>query len=206
MKTKILLFLTILSLVSCSSDDSSNDPASRLPPETQTGANTFGCIIDGKILLPRSGNTSQINPLYGARLLRGFAEFDFDYYELEIIDHKSNRSASFYIHMHNAVQNGVGSYIIDESNGMNGIDGYAHNYIHCNVYSRETSSYQKYVSFENSGSFIITKSMRNATTGNIISGTFNCKVRNINNPNDEIEITDGRFDINSLTIKTTYFP
>lgn len=64
MKTKILLFFTILSLMGCSSDDTTT-PQQKLPPATTTGANTFGCLIDGKILLPRSGNTSQINPLYG---------------------------------------------------------------------------------------------------------------------------------------------
>ncbi|WP_211224056.1 hypothetical protein [Flavobacterium tegetincola] len=46
----------------------------------------------------------------------------------------------------------------------------------------------------------------NENSGTIISGTFNCKVRNINDPSDEIEITDGRFDINSLTVALTYFP
>ena len=43
MKTKILLFLTFISLLSCSKDDSTTktDPTFKLPPETQTGANTF---------------------------------------------------------------------------------------------------------------------------------------------------------------------
>jgi hypothetical protein len=203
MKKLFLLFLTTL-IISCSSDDSSSDPASRLPPETQTGANTFGCIIDGKILLPRSGNTSQVNPLSGADLTRGYPTFD--YYELEVIDYKSNPRASLFLHMHNAVANSIGTYVIDNSNGQTSIDGFEHHYLHCNIYNSEKKSYQKYVSFENSGSFTITKSLRNATTGNIFSGTFNCKVRNINDPTDEIEITDGRFDINSLTVALTYFP
>ena len=205
MKTKILLFLTILSLMACSSDDTTT-PQQKLPSATTTGANTFGCIIDGKILLPRSGNTSQINPLSGADLTRGFAEFDFDYYELEIIDHKSNPRAGLFFHMHNAPANGIGTYIIDESNGMKGIDGYAHNYIYCNVFSSKTNSYQKYVSFQNSGNFTISRLTPSTGSGTIISGTFNCTVRNINDPTDEIEITDGRFDINSLTVAITYFP
>ncbi|MGD5408184.1 hypothetical protein QUS89_23100, partial [Xanthomonas citri pv. citri] len=36
-----------------------NKPANavdQLPPETQTGANTFGCLIDGKVFVPRDGN------------------------------------------------------------------------------------------------------------------------------------------------------
>ena len=205
MKTKILLFLTILSLMACSSDDATT-PQQKLPPATTTGANTFGCIIDGKILLPRSGNTSQINPLSGAILTRGYPSFDFDYYELEIIDHKSTPRASLFLHMHNAPANGLGTFTINESNGLTSIDGLEHHYIHCNIFNSESNSYQRYISYENSGTYTISRLTRNANSGNIISGTFNCKLRNINDPTDEIEITDGRFDINSLTIKTTYFP
>ena len=205
MKTKILLFLTILSLVSCSSDDAITSQQ-KLPPATTTGANTFGCLIDGKILLPRSGNTSQINPLYGGRLTRGYPDDGFDYYELEIIDHKSNPRASFFFHMHNAPANGLGTFTINESNGLTSIDGLEHHYIHCNIFNSESNSYQRYISYQNSGTFTISRLTRNASSGNIISGTFNCKIRNINDPTDEIEITEGRFDINSLTIKTTYFP
>lgn len=205
MKTKILLFLTILSLMACSSDDATT-PQQKLPPATTTGANTFGCIIDGKILLPRSGNTSQVNPLSGADLTRGFPEADFDYYELEIIDYKSNPSASLFFHMHNAPENGVGTYIIDESNGMTDFDGFANHYIHCKIFNSITNSYQLYVSYANSGNFTITRLTRSQSIGNIISGTFNCKLRNINDSSDEIEITDGRFDINSLTVALTYFP
>ncbi|WP_026977450.1 hypothetical protein [Flavobacterium tegetincola] len=133
MKKLFLLFLTTL-IISCSSDDSSSDPASRLPPETQTGANTFGCIIDGKILLPRSGNTSQINPLSGADLTRGYPSFDFDYLELKIIDHKSTNGSILFIHMHNAIENGTGNYVIDESNGFTSIDGLEHHYLYSDIY------------------------------------------------------------------------
>ena len=133
----------------------------------------------------------------------------FDYYELEIIDYKSLNGASFMFHMHNIVNLGPGNYVIDESNGMSNIDGLDHHYLHCIVYDSKTNSYQKYVSYQNSGTFTITKlktNSANSNNGNILSGTFSCKVRNINNPNDEIEITKGRFDINSLTIAVKYFP
>ncbi|MDI1317711.1 hypothetical protein [Flavobacterium sp.] len=156
--------------------------------------------------MPRSGNSSLVFPLSGVRLFRRYQEFNFDYYELEVIDYISNLGGSFFFHMHNAPMNGIGTYTIDESTGMTDIDGFEHNYIHRNVYDKLTNSFQKYVSFPNSGSFTITRLSQNPLTGTIISGTFSCRVRNINNPNDEIEITKGRFDINSLTIAGTYFP
>ena len=202
---KLTLLLYILVLASCSNDETTN-PIDLLPHETQTGANTFGCLIDGKVLLPRSGNNSLVFPLSGADLVRGYPEFNFDYYELEVIDYKSSPTASLFFHMHNAPENGIGTYIIDESNGMTDIDGFAHNYIHCIVFNSSTNSFQKYVSFSNSGTFTINRLTPSTGSGTVISGTFNFRVRNINNPNDEIEITQGRFDINSLTIAGTYFP
>lgn len=52
MKTKSILLLVIIAFF-CTSmmcdcdDDSPNEP--QLPPETTIGANTFGCLIDGKV-------------------------------------------------------------------------------------------------------------------------------------------------------------
>ncbi len=204
MKKTFLLFFIVM-LFSCSKNEPSS-PESKLPPETQTGANTFGCLIDGNLFLPRSGNTSQVFPLFGARLFRGYPEFNFDYYELEVQDYKSNLGGSFFFHMHNAPINGIGTYTIDESNGMLDIDGFEHNYIHCTVFDNSTNSFQKYVSFPNSGTFTITRLTPSTGSGTIISGTFSCRLRNINNPEDEIEIIKGRFDINSWTISGTYFP
>lgn len=50
MKTKILLFLTIFALNSCSNNDDKPKPKTeleKLPPATQTGANTIGCLVNG---------------------------------------------------------------------------------------------------------------------------------------------------------------
>jgi hypothetical protein len=206
MKQTIFLFFIIL-LAGCSKDEATN-PVDLLPPATQTGANTFGCLIDGKVFLPRSGNNSLVFPLSGAILWGGIPQ-SYDYNEIEIVDYKSAKSASLLFHMENIFNDGSGSYVINQSNGMNNIDGLDHHYLHCIIYDKLTNSYQKYVSFTNSGTFTITRLLTNSTNGNngnLLSGTFNCRVRNINNPNDEIEITQGRFDINSLTIASTYFP
>jgi hypothetical protein len=62
---KFLTFLLLLIVASCSSDDTNGN---RLPPETQVGANTFGCLINGKTFIPRSGNNSLVFPLSGVDL------------------------------------------------------------------------------------------------------------------------------------------
>ena len=197
MKQTFYLFF-ILMLAGCSTDSS---PSDGLPPETKTGANTFGCLIDGKLLVPRSGNNSLVFPLWGAILWGGIPN-DTYYSELEIIDYKSTRSASFLLHIKELYSHGSANYIIDESNGMNNIDGLDYNYIHCTVFDNKTNSYQQYVSYENSGLLKVTLYGAYAR----VAGTFNCKVRNINNPNDEIEITKGRFDIDGATLYGKYFP
>lgn len=43
-------FLAVLLLTQCTK----KDPAPQLPPETTTGAMTFGCKIDGRVFVPRT--------------------------------------------------------------------------------------------------------------------------------------------------------
>ncbi len=63
MKNLILFTLTVLllSTSSCNNDDDNNsqNPIDQLPPATQTGENTFGCLLDGEAFIPSGG----INPL-----------------------------------------------------------------------------------------------------------------------------------------------
>ena len=61
---KIVLFLALLPAIGglggCSNDDiPPPNPVDLLPPATQTGENTFGCLLDGEAFLPGGG----INPL-----------------------------------------------------------------------------------------------------------------------------------------------
>ena len=61
MKKIFLIIITTLFLACCSKNDSpSQTPTavSQLPPATQTGANTFGCLLDGEIFKPGITNNS----------------------------------------------------------------------------------------------------------------------------------------------------
>jgi hypothetical protein len=201
MKKTILIFLATLLLFSCSKD-STGDPTFQLPPETQIGANTFGCLINGKILIPRSGVGSIASPdqaVYYWADPSGNEQYD----EIDVRDYKSNRTAQILIHIKNSYQIGIGNYIIDQSNGFRGIDGLNNNYVHCRVFSEATNSCQYYRSYNNSGLIKITKY---DLLNRIISGTFSCRVRNSTNPSDEIEISQVRFDIKWDTISEKFFP
>ncbi|TXD67477.1 hypothetical protein [Polaribacter glomeratus] len=47
LKTTLLLF--VITFFNCEN----NDPQDQLPPITQTGANTFGAIVNGKVFIPK---------------------------------------------------------------------------------------------------------------------------------------------------------
>ncbi len=54
---KAILFLSLALLLGCKKNDlAPADPASQLPPATQTGANTFGCLLNGQPWTPQGYN------------------------------------------------------------------------------------------------------------------------------------------------------
>ncbi|MCA6421187.1 MAG: hypothetical protein IM568_00035 [Flavobacterium sp.] len=66
MKNLILLLLTTFTLSCCNKDDD-NKPKTeleKLPLATQTGAQTFGCLIDGKAFVPPKFGTNAPNAFY----------------------------------------------------------------------------------------------------------------------------------------------
>lgn len=204
MKNLLLIGCLVLVLLGCSKDN----PEEGLPKETQTGANTFGCLIDGKLYKPRCEKPSVVFPQWGMSLWGGIPNAT-DYNEIEVRDLKSQNYFEMLIHIDELYANGIGEFIINESNGDSNVDGLNNTYLHCLVYDKKIKGYKKYVSYQNSGTVRITRFSQgsdNPLTGAIISGTFSCKVKNIYDPNDKIEITQGRFDVNSLSCIYKEFP
>ena len=103
------------------------------------------------------------------------------------------------------LQNTVGSTIFQSGDYpiFDGItpsylnDNY-NNYIYVTAYKNGVANNYKSIA----GTGKITLSVNSNL---ICSGTFNCKAKNVNDPNDIIEITDGRFDF-GVNINTTNFP
>jgi hypothetical protein len=59
MLRKTFLYLALATLTQCSKckdDPRPRDPAAALPPATQTGANTFGCLVNGQPYTPGGYN------------------------------------------------------------------------------------------------------------------------------------------------------
>ena len=204
MKKLNFLFYLIL-LAACSNDDSS--PIDSLPAATQIGANTFGCLIDGKLYKPRCEKPSVVFP-ESALVVWGIPGND-SAIEIEVSDLLSPNYFNMIIHLNDVGDLKEAVYQFDESNGQNSIDGLDNNYINCILYNNKTKQLSQYVSFSSSGSIEISKFTLddNSTNPNpIISGIFNLKLKNINDNSDILEVTNGRFDINSLTVIYKEFP
>lgn len=203
-KKLLIFFLPVLFSCSDSNGDLPTSSAceSFLPAITTTGANTFGCCVDGKLLKPRDGTGSTIGNDDSFSYYGGYPNIT-DYYELDIRDFKSDRTAKLLLHLHEVHANGIGQYIINKSNGNSSLDGLNHTYLHCKIYSDKKGDYQYYRSFENSGTVQITN--YNFNEG-LLSGTFNATVVNSADSTDIIEIKGGRFDLNGYTLPQTNFP
>lgn len=65
MKKLFFLLTAIALLTSCDKDGQIFAGKDKLPPETQTGANTVGCLVNGKVFLPyQQGILSPVNCFY----------------------------------------------------------------------------------------------------------------------------------------------
>ena len=56
----LLLLGALLGLSQCKKNDDP-DPVDQLPPATQTGANTFGCLVNGQAWTPQGNNGTDNN-------------------------------------------------------------------------------------------------------------------------------------------------
>lgn len=193
---KNLLFILIAFLiVGCR--DSSDDNSPKLPPETQTGANTFGCLVNGRLFYPRDG-TFDIMGANKAVVYSGNNKFD----EILVANFKDGKPLNYmYFHIHDLPTKGVGEYVWKESNFNKGIDGLMQNYLYVRAFDYTTNTWKWYTSYENSGKTVITKYGGQP----IVSGIFSGKLRTADGK-ETIEITNGRFDINTSTIDLKNFP
>ena len=204
MKAKVLKLMVLLiissTITSCNSNDNDTGFTPTLPPITQTGANTFGCYIDGKLLVPRDGEGTIFGPDSGM-IYYGISTGGFN--DLVVHDYVSETAGIVKIHFINLEENDVGEYILEESNCQ--WSSYANPTfnLHCRIWDEATQADKWYCSIENSGILNIT---RNNNLNYMLSGTFYSTLVNRDDPNDFIEITQGRFDIHTPTLPSIVFP
>lgn len=203
MKTKIyILCFLFFVLQACEKEDSG--PMFSLPPATQTGENTFGCYIDGRLLIPRSGTGTWMGPDV-ALYYSGYGLFpNYVYNEINVQDFKSSNAGLMDIHIIDLHENAEGDYTINKSNCLDGLDANSNINIRCRIWDASSQEYKWYCSIEDGGMLTIT---RYDFEAGIVSGTFSCTAVNRDDPLDTIEVTKGRFDINWKTLTPyTDFP
>src|SRR5690606_20135247 len=176
MKTiKLILPLLLLLATNCKSDDDApTNSIDKLPPATQTGEQTFGCLIDGEAFIPDSFGSGRPNAFY---------QFIDGAYTLGI-----------------SSSSGGGPTMKSISIGAIDIPGVSESTF--SLESQEIGNFhgrysigggielRAFTDNENPGTLTIT----NFDEENfIISGTFEFTV--LDNDNNEIKITEGRFDV-----------
>ncbi|MFT3948483.1 MAG: DUF6252 family protein [Agriterribacter sp.] len=167
----LLLLFFLAAIISCKKD--------KLTKETQNGANTFSCLIDGAIYKPCSEppviGSSNVPSLYGGLSISGnktWASVGASCYE-------SHVDKNITLTIDNLT--GVGEY--DLPDGTNEISYSTYD----GIKSRQYSSYST-----GNGKITITKDDRANT---ILSGTFEFEGADNNDPGKIIKISSGRFDI-----------
>jgi len=176
---KLLLLLTIITTFSCcnkNDDDQPTNPIDQLPPATQTGEQTFGCLINGEAFVPPSFGNNAPGAFYqfigGAYTLGIHAStgggtelksINLGCLDMPLIEETDYTMLEF------ATGNYFGEYRIGA--------GF--------VFDGSSSS-------GNPGTLTIT---RFDQINFIISGTFSFEAKDINT-GETIQITNGRFDMN----------
>jgi hypothetical protein len=174
-----LLLLALCSLFAACKKDSPQDELSKLPPATQTGANTFGCLVNGKAWVAQTDCKFLCDPAFKI------------YY-----DGAKGGSLTLIAVRKNA-NNNINDQIILSFDSTN------YNTVH--LYSNALHmvlSFTNYNNLSNCGDLvsnangvstngIITLSHYNLQSG-IVSGTFNFSLSKTGC--ETVNVTDGRFD------------
>jgi hypothetical protein len=180
MKNLILIFLTFLMLAGC---DKKNDENNQLPPLTTTGANTAGCLVNGRVFIPRGSSQ------FGSTL-SCFYQQDQDGYHLGLSivekDATEDKSVGISTNPLALVENNTYNLVEQTNNGSN----YNSNFGQYIITNNVDAGLEFYTTNNYRGEVKIIKLN---TQQRIISGTFWYDA--INPQGDIVKIRDGRFDM-----------
>ncbi len=172
-----IVVCTILFCTKCNCNKSVTSPENQLPPATQTGANTFGCLINGQAFLPGGnvGGLTGLHPVYcsyGNNITIGGLHNYISVQSVSLItDSLKIEEGQTYTLKENIPGEASAAYFFGE-------DGIGQN----NYATNNSSNW--------SGQLIISKL---DTINQFISGTFWFKA--IDSNGDSVNVTDGRFDL-----------
>lgn len=176
----LLLLMCFFTFSQCKK--AKTNPIGELPPKTQTGANTFGCLVDGKAFTP--GGSSLSGPNKGAvyqYLIPGIPNgYTFAVSGTDKRNPETITSVGFGF---DSVRISSGLFLLNlRKNGQGG---------GCRFYNNIFPNGNLFNTNETvSGELLIKKF---DTINQIVSGTFWFNA--INSSNEKVEIREGRFDM-----------
>ena len=178
MKNSFALTLILISagLISCKKD------VSELPPATQSGANTFGCKIDGNFWVPAGFGVVPTAPKLEARIA-GTDLF------LNARNFSSSPTESeFEIFVRGLTETGTGNYTLS---GGGFYPDYNNSFAYY-VHRKFTPDNEWVTTSPYTGTVNITKI---DSINHFVSGTFQFQAINLYNAPQPISVTEGRFDV-----------
>ncbi len=174
MKNILTAVLSIFLFASCKKQ------ITELPPATQTGAHTFGAMVNGQFWMPQGFGPLPANDILEARMIGN-----------DVIINARNFASSpneteFELRIHGVTA--PGTYLLNTNvTHPSGGVSYAY-YVKRNL----TPQNEWLTSATSTGSVTIT---RMDTVNLIVSGTFQFNMMNINNAPEPLAVTEGRFDV-----------
>lgn len=180
MKNLILILLTVFTLGCCDKDY--NNSPKQLPPATTIGANTAGCLVNGKVFLPKGSNQ------FGPTLSCFYQQDQYGYHlGLSIVEKGSNENKSVNISTNplQLIENTTFNLTEKTNNGSS----YNSNFGEFRITSNIDSTIRYVTTATVTGELKITKL---DTKQRIISGTF---WYDAILSGEIIEVREGRFDM-----------
>ncbi len=190
MKVATPLFCALLLCViftSCKKETKPQKPelAEQLPEATQTGAFTFGCLLDGEVWLPKHYSNSIINhPTVLGSIWNNLDK------NLTIYAKRRGNQQTFPkedIAVYNYVANYPDTLFL--SNSVNG-SGATYEY------QENDNDYVRYISEVGVNSWLLLTKLDSTTHQyRVASGLFSADLVNENDEKDTVKIRNGRFDV-----------
>ena len=172
MKAILMILLWLPVLVACKKNE-----LNALPPATQTGANTFGCLVNGKAWVPQKGGLFTDKPLEGGYLLVGN--------QLNLWIQATGKDGSG-LDLWVEKPSLTGEYELKYDTGIKPTVLLPRNY---GYYYQSGTGYITAPQY--TGRLIVS---RTDTIKGILSGTFEFTARNAKT-GQTVSVTDGRFDL-----------
>ena len=171
-----ILFLALLILTTAGKCHKEKNEEPQLPPETTTGAYTFGCKVNGKVFVPMDGRGKP--GLYAQYVFLGNAPGGGWFLNIPAVDQVSNERTTVNIGTDSLLLGDGNIYLFREKKGF--------------ASGRYSNGFERYemLSFD-TGELTITK---HDAIRRILSGRFWFNATNLSNQT-KVEIREGRFDI-----------